>query len=72
MRITPSVTRTGTFSVYDGNTLADITAITINDGCSPYLVVLTTTGASGLTTSRAYELVTKTGGSGVAIFSAEL
>jgi hypothetical protein len=72
MRIIPSVTRTGTFSVYDGNTVTDITGIAINDGCSPYLVLLTTTGASALATSRAYELVTKTGGSGVAILSAEL
>ena len=71
-RATPSVTTSGTFSVYDGQTITDVTSININGATTPYSLVLSFSVASGLTQTRAYELITKTGGSGVAIISAEL
>jgi hypothetical protein len=72
MRTSPSITTTGTFIFYDGVTITNVTSIVINAAQTPYLICLSPVAASGLTATRAYELATNTGGSGVAIFSAEL
>ena len=72
MRTSPSVTTTGTFIFYDGVTVTDVTSIAVDAAQASYLIFLGSTAASGLTATRGYELATKAGGSGVAIFSAEL
>jgi hypothetical protein len=57
-RITPSTTTSGSFAAYDGVTIATLSnQPTIDIATTPYSVILQWTGGSGLTTTRAYELI---------------
>jgi len=56
-RTIPSATTSGSFALYDGAAVATISAPTVEAASTPYSLVLAWTGATGLTITRAYELI---------------
>jgi len=56
-RTIPSVTTSGSFAVYDGVTVSTISAPTIDIATTPYSVLVDWSGSTGLTATRAYELI---------------
>jgi hypothetical protein len=56
-RAVPSVTTSGSFALYDGVSIPTISAPTLDTASTPYSVLLAYGGATGLTATRAYELI---------------
>jgi hypothetical protein len=56
-RVIPSVITNGSFALYDGVSIPTISAPTLDTASSPYSVLLAYGGATGLTATRAYELI---------------
>jgi hypothetical protein len=56
-RAVPTVTTSGSFALYDGVSIPTISAPTVDVASTPYSVLLAYGGATGLTATRAYELI---------------
>ena len=56
-RAVPIVTASGSFSLYDGVSIPTISTPTLDVASTPYSVLLAYGGATGLTATRAYELI---------------
>jgi len=57
LRAVPIVTASGSFALYDGVSIPTISAPTLDVASTPYSVLLAYGGATGLTATRAYELI---------------
>jgi hypothetical protein len=56
-RAIPSVTTSGSFAVYDGVTVTTVSAPTLDFASTPYSLLVNWGSATGLTATRAYELI---------------
>jgi hypothetical protein len=56
-RTIPSATTSGNFAVYDGVTVTTITALTLDSASTLYSIIIGWSGATGLTATRAQELI---------------
>jgi len=56
-RTIPSATTSGGFALYDGGTVTTISTLTLDPASTPYSLVLAYTGATGLTITKAMELI---------------
>ena len=57
LRVIPGITTNGSFALYDGVSIPTISAPTLDTASTPYSVLLAYGGATGLTATRAYELI---------------
>jgi len=56
-RAVPTLTASGSFALYDGVSIPTISTPTLDVASTPYSVLLAYGGATGLTATRAYELI---------------
>ncbi|CAB4126666.1 hypothetical protein UFOVP77_11 [uncultured Caudovirales phage] len=71
-RIAPSITYSGSFAVYNGANVTAITGLNMDPATTVNTLAVNWSGASGLTATAYYEIITNNSASSYAIFSAEL